>query len=260
MYAYFKAIWACRYFWLSLVKMDLRTRYRGSVLGIGWSLLQPLAMTAILCTVFCRVFNQDVRQYAPFLLAGLTCWSYLTNVCLAGSNCFFQGEMYIRQYPAPMAIYPLRTVLGASFHFCMALSLVLVLSGVLNGFSSLLALLYLIPTLLLLLILGWALSTLFGLATVRFRDTHHLAELALQALFYLTPVMYQPEMLLKRGLGYLIKFNPVVPFLNLLRLPILEGRIPPMTTFLWASLIVLVAVSLAAAALKSQERKLIFHL
>jgi lipopolysaccharide transport system permease protein len=260
MYAYFKAIWACRFFWLSLVKMDLRTRYRGSVLGIGWSLLQPLAMTAILCTVFCRVFNQSVREYAPFLLAGLTCWNYLTNVCLTGSNCFFQGEMYIRQYPAPMAIYPLRTVLGASFHFCMALMLVLVLTSVLNGFSNLAALLYLIPTMLMLLILGWALATLFGLATVRFRDTHHLAELALQALFYLTPVMYQPDMLLKRGFVALIRFNPVVPFLNLLRLPILEGRIPPLSTFLWASLIVLVASTLATVALKSQERQLIFHL
>src|SRR5262249_18391644 len=56
MQAYLGAIWRCRYFWLSLVRMDLRHRYRGSVLGLGWSLLHPIAMTAILCTVFHHLF------------------------------------------------------------------------------------------------------------------------------------------------------------------------------------------------------------
>ena len=57
---YFSEIWACRYFWLSLVKMDLRTRYRRSLLGIGWSLLNLIAMTIILTTVFTR--SSDCRS------------------------------------------------------------------------------------------------------------------------------------------------------------------------------------------------------
>src|SRR5205823_3275105 len=121
MVAYLGAVWRCRYFWLSLVKMDLRTRYRGSALGIGWSLLQPIAMTIILCVVFGSLFNQDIREFAPFLMAGLTFWSFVGAVTVGGCQCFFQGESYIRQHPAPMAIYPLRNMLGASFHFSMAL-------------------------------------------------------------------------------------------------------------------------------------------
>ena len=69
--AYFRAIWRCRYFWMSLVKMDLRTRYRRSVLGIGWSLLNPIAMTAIFCVVFSKVFGgDDIGGYGAYLLAG----------------------------------------------------------------------------------------------------------------------------------------------------------------------------------------------
>ena len=59
MYVYVRSVWECRYFWMSLVRMDLRSRYRGSVLGMGWSLLNPIFMSAILCIAFCAIFKQD---------------------------------------------------------------------------------------------------------------------------------------------------------------------------------------------------------
>lgn len=86
--------------------MDLRTRYRGSVLGIAWSLLHPLAMTGILCLAFSQVFDVSLQTYAPFLMVGLTLWSFLVTTANGGSQCFFHGETYIRQRPLPLAIYP----------------------------------------------------------------------------------------------------------------------------------------------------------
>src|SRR5262245_57795032 len=112
MLAYLAAVWRYRFFWLALVRMDLRTRYRGSVLGIAWSLPRPLAMTCILCIAFSSLFNVDLRTYGPFLLVGLTTWSYVVTCTVGGSQCFFQAETYIRQQPTPLAIYSLRTVLG----------------------------------------------------------------------------------------------------------------------------------------------------
>src|SRR5262249_52402557 len=152
-------------------------RYRGSVLGIGWSMLHPLLMTGIICTAFGTLFNADLYHYVPFLMAGLTCWQYLLTVSLAGSHCFFQGEAYIRQYPAPMAISPLRTMLGNSFHFGMALILVVILGAALRGVPPPGPLLSLVPSFLLLQLLGWSLAAFLGLLTVRFRDTHHLCDL-----------------------------------------------------------------------------------
>src|SRR5437868_12179456 len=72
---YLAAIWRCRFFWLSLVKMDLRTRYRRSVLGMGWSLLHPIAMTCTICLVFGKMWQQDVVKFIPHLLGGLACWN-----------------------------------------------------------------------------------------------------------------------------------------------------------------------------------------
>src|SRR5688572_18501596 len=68
---YLQRMWKLRYFLLSLVGMDLRARYKRSILGVGWSLVRPIAMTVVLCVVFCQLFGQGVRDYAPFLLCGL---------------------------------------------------------------------------------------------------------------------------------------------------------------------------------------------
>ena len=105
--SYLTAVWRCRYFWLSLVKMDLEARYRRSVLGLGWSLLHPLALTLILYTVFHTLFRADIQNYGLYVLTGLVVWNYFTAVTTQGCNCFLVAEAYIRQYPTPLAIFPL---------------------------------------------------------------------------------------------------------------------------------------------------------
>lgn len=270
MFPYLDGIWNCRYFWLSLVKMDLRSRYRGSALGIGWSLLHPIAMTAILCVVFRYAFNQDLRTYAPLVFTGMTFWGFFSAAVVQGCGCFFQGESYIRQFPAPLAIYPIRTVLGSGFHFCIGLLLAIVLAVVMGPDTSiafwstrttqLLTLPSLIPTLVLLLLLGWSLAVLAGLLNVRFRDTRHLTEIGLQGLFYMTPIMYPMEIFRGRFLGRILEFNPLVPFLDLLRQPILYGQLPRPESYALAGLIVLLTTTLAMVALMVEERRLIFYL
>jgi ABC-type polysaccharide/polyol phosphate export permease len=261
MAAYLKAIWQCRYFWLSLVRNDLRMRYRGSILGLGWSLLNPLAMTVILCVVFATLFHQDVRVFGPFLMAGLTYWNYIVFTAIQGSDCYFQGESYIRQYPAPMAIYPLRTMLGGGFHFVLALLLVVVMAyTILPAPPHPLLLLLLVPALVMLGVFGWSLAVLFGLATVRFRDTRHISEITFQALFYITPIMYPEEMLRKRGLDAMMRFNPFAHYLRLVRDPLIMGHLPSANVILASCLVTLVAAALAVLALRTQERRLIFHL
>lgn len=275
MHAYLGTIWNCRFFWLSLVKMDLRSRYRGSVLGICWSLLHPIAMTTILCVVFKYAFNNtEMRTFAPLVFSGLTFWGFISASVVQGCGCFFQGESYIRQFPAPMAIYPLRNVLGAAFHFSIGLLLAVVI-GVAYGpdvresfgnpsatrLDQLLALPSLLPTCFLLLLLGWSLSTLFGLLSVRFRDARHLTEIALQGLFYLTPVMYRIDAFKNQHrLTMLLHCNPLVPFLDLLREPILFGRFPSLANYAMAASVVLLVSLVAAIAMRIEERRLIFHL
>jgi lipopolysaccharide transport system permease protein len=261
MVKYLGAIWGCRYFWFSLVKMDLRTRYRRSVLGMGWSLLHPIAMTLIICTMFRHILgNSNVREYAPFLLAGLACWQYILVSTLQGCQCLFQGESYIRQYPAPIAIYPLRTALGGAIHFLLALGVVVALTWYLNGFRNIPALLSLGPTLILLLVLGWSLAVLAAFANVHFQDTQHLAEVAFQFFFYATPIIYGEDLLERIHMEWLLQCNPFVPLLRLVRQPILEGRVPSSGTYAMAVAVVLVVTVAASMVLGRLQRRLVFYL
>jgi ABC-type polysaccharide/polyol phosphate export permease len=262
MLSYVGAVWRCRYFWLSLVKMDLRTRYRRSVLGMGWSLLHPIAMTIVLCVVFHTAFGADggIRQYAPYLLAGLACWSYIVNVTVLGCQSLFQGESYIRQYPAPLAIYPLRTALGGTVHFLIALLMVLLMSWFVNGFGNLPYLLFLLPTLLLLFVFVWSLAVLVAFANVFFTDTQHLCEVGFQILFYMTPILYPVSILRDRGLDWVVDWNPLVALLDLVRLPILHATAPPLASFAMALATVLVVGSAAVWTLARQQKQLVFHL
>jgi ABC-type polysaccharide/polyol phosphate export permease len=260
MAGYLTEIWRCRYFWLSLVQMDLRVRYRRSVIGIGWSLLQPLMMTAILCFVFHRVFNESITDYAPYLLTGLACWQYLVSVTVQGADSFFAAEHYIRQSPAPLAIYPLRVALGGSVHFLIALALAMLIRVVFLGPPDSLAFLAIVPALLLFFLLVWSLAIVAGIATVMFQDIRHLLEVAFQILFYLTPILYRAPILQERGLLWLMQLNPVVAFLELIRGPMLEGKIPSPMTYAMALATVMLTVSLAALALVRLQRRLIFYL
>ncbi len=261
MLAYLAAMWKCRYFWLALVHSDLRSRYRGSVLGLGWSMLHPLAMTVILCSVFVSLFEMEVSFFAPFLLCGLALWQFVSSCCISGSGCFIQGEAYIRQYPAPMAIYPLRVVLGAGFHSCISLLVAILGTCYFLHVPNLSSLLSLVPTVVLILLLGWSLAILFGLANVAFRDTQHLTEVGLQGLFYLTPIFYPLEKFESRvQFLWLLKWNPLTPFLDLIREPLLKNTVPPLAVYQMAFLVVLAFGVLAAACLARQERRIIFQL
>jgi lipopolysaccharide transport system permease protein len=264
MLTYFDSIWKCRYFWISMVKLDLRTRYRRSFLGMGWSLLHPVCMTAVLCLVFHKLWHQSVADFAPHILAGLAVWQYIVNCTLQGCQSFYQGEQYIRQTPMPLAIFPLRTVLSSTFHFLIALLLVVVLTSTLGIMGSRevhpLAMLHIIPGVIMLFVFCWSVAILAGLLNVFFHDAQHLAEVGFQMYFYATPIMYKASLLEEHGLGWLIRFNPVVVFLRLIREPLLDGVAPSVFTYFQGLVIISVATGLACFFMDRLQKRLIFHL
>jgi ABC-type polysaccharide/polyol phosphate export permease len=261
MSSYLGAVWRCRFFWWSLVKIDLRTRYQRSMLGLGWSLVHPLAMTAVISIFFRHLLrNIDPSTFPVYLLTGLACWNFIVYVTIQGCRSLLQGESYIRQHPAPMVIYPLRTALGALIHFLIALVVVLGLSWVLMGMDNWIVLPALVPGVVLLFLLGWALAVLASFANVYFQDTQHLCEVGFQILFYATPIMYEPRMFGEGRLFRLLSLNPLVPFLEMFRAPIVRGQVAGAYDYGMAGLIVLLVGGMAAWTLAKLQKAVIFRL
>lgn len=257
---YLSRVWRLRYFWLALVQIDLRMRYRRSMLGLGWSLLHPLAMTVVICTVFSNLLQADIKTFGPFLLVGLTAWNFISACMNQGCQSFLMNESYIRQHPAPLAIYSLRVVLSMGVHFVLGMVVVISLSWFMLGFGNIPYLPLVLPGMVLLFLFGWAMATIAGIINVLFQDTQHLMEVLLQILFYMTPIIYPPSMLKDRSMGWLIAFNPLAGFLELIRMPITEAQAPPLAAYAVASAVVLLAIGVATWMLSRIERYMVFYL
>lgn len=264
MIAHLTAVYRYRFFWSSLVRLDLRNRYRRSVLGIGWSLLQPLAMAVVFATVFGGLMPMgqgEWQVYVPYLVVGLTVWDFFRGAATAGCDSFVRAEAYIRQHPLPFAIYPLRVILGNLVHFLIAL-----VAGV--GFTAYLQDSYVpfvmlaecVPVILMSTVFCWGVATVSAFAHVYFHDTKHLIEVASQMFFFLTPVMYKRGVLDKQGLGWLADLNPVVTFLELLRTPILMGQAPAPELYAQGAVLTLVAFGLGCGSLAWLQKKVVFQL
>jgi lipopolysaccharide transport system permease protein len=269
MFAHFAAIWTFRHFWMALVRMDLRTRYRRSVLGIGWSLLHPIAMSGMFCLVFSQLLRVETssipgypeawRGYAAFLLGGMFAWEFIRNSAIMGCNALLANEAYIRQCPLPYGIYPLRTVMGTGIHFFLALITVTALICFLHGSTRPLQFIWaVLPVVLMMWVFCWSLATLTAFANVYFPDTQHLMDVGSQLFFFLTPILYAAP--LNELHKQITVFNPVFVFLELLRQPLVFGQLPPIELYAQGAALTLVAVGLASGTIAWLQKKVIFQL
>ena len=274
MLAHFNAIWKFRHFWMSLVKMDLMTRYRKSVLGIGWSLLQPVMMTAILTLVFSQIGprGQTVetgwQHYSVMTFIAMTVYGFLRDSALHGCHCLSRNESYIRQTPLPFSIYSMRTVLGLTIHFLITVVVLLAMAlgfesmGYLNQGQLSNCIWMILPMLPLIVICGWALATIAGFATVYFNDVSHILEIGAQMFFFLTPVIYERKVLIGEdgSRAWLVDYNPAAAFIETFQKPLVYHE--PATVLAYSLAIGTTAflVLVACLMIRYLSKRVIFHM
>lgn len=264
MIGHVREVWAYRHFWLSLVRLDLRNKYRKSVLGVGWSFAHPIAMTAVFCVVFSKFMgpeNGGWKAYAPFLLCGMCVWDFMRNSVLGGAMSLIQNETYLRQCPLPYTIYPLRAVLGNVLHVAIALTVVTALVVVLRGSpASLAAAGAVVPGLVLTTAFALGIGTVAAYATVFFRDVKHLIEVGMHVAYFLTPILYRRTMLDEQGLGVIADLNPANTFIELIRAPLVDGVVPGAGLYLYGVAAAAASLLLAAGTTAWLRTRVIFHL
>ena len=166
----------------------------------------------------------------------------------------------MRQQPVPVLMFPLRVVLGASLHLTISLLIAVLLTAVFVGMPSMMMLFSILHAVGLLFCLGLGLATISGLVYTHFTDTKHLVEILMQALYFLTPVIYPPQMFDNRAkLSWLVvKLNPLNAVLELVRQPLLNGEYADPWNWQLALLFLAVVSALAWWGLRKLEQNLIF--
>ena len=259
MIAYCRSVFRSRFFWLSLTVHDIRKRYRWSVLGMAWAIVQPLTLALVISVVFTRAFQVGSGGYFLHVLSGLCFWNFVTHVIGGGCASISSAETYILQHRTPLAIYPLRCTLVGGFHFLVAMLPVFALA-VARGLPCVEAAVVFPLAVVLLFVFGWSMATICGIVNIYLRDTHHACQVLLTVLFYATPIVWRPEMVRSRRLGWIVDYNPLAAFVDLVRAPLIEGVVPSLNVILVVLAMVTAAFLLAAWLLAKCERRIVFSL
>ena len=211
-----------------LVVRDMKLRYKGSVLGLAWSLLNPLAQLLVFGLVFSTILPLNIPNYTAFLFSGLLVWSWFQSSLFAATTVIVDGRSLIKRPGFPVALLPVVTVMANLVHFVLALPvllLFLLLTGLpLHGTVLLLPLLIAIQFLL-------TLSIAYFLAAVHvtFRDTQHLVGVFLLLFFYLTPIFYDGGVV-PEAFQPFYRLNPILHLLEAYRTILIDGRLPDFVT------------------------------
>jgi ABC-2 type transport system permease protein len=201
-----------------MVVSDFKLRYQGSTLGYLWSLLRPLLMFGVLYVVFTHVIRlgTSVPHYPAYLLLGLVLWQFFTESTVAGMNAITGRGDLVRKVSIPKYTIVLGTTVSAFVTFCLNLIVVIVfmfLGHVAIHPSILLAIPLIIELIIFCLGISFLLATLF----VKFRDFSHIWDVALQVLFYTTPIIYAYNIVPHR-LAQILGLNPLAQIFQDIRL------------------------------------------
>jgi len=219
-----------------LVSRDMKLRYKRSVLGIVWSLINPLAQLLVFYFVFGLLLPLHISHYPSFLLTGVLVWNWFQSSLVFATGAIVDNRELVRRPGFPLAMLPIVTVTAQLVHFALALPiLVLCVSldvGSLSASASVLPLV-MIAQFVLTLSLAYIVATFH----VSFRDTQYLLGVVLQLLFFLTPVFYDTAALPERY-RWLLHLNPMTYLVEAYRAILVAGQMPD-----WQSLFVLSAAS-----------------
>jgi len=257
---YIKSIWNSRYFWIHLALADIRTKYRRSLLGLAWALIQPLSITLLLAFIMGNFFHTTMNDYAPFIFSGLIIWEFITSSAINGCTAFVNAEGYIKQFTHPLMIYTLRNVIPCLINlFCAFGGLVLwvLLWKPANFGFSWLSFIVAFP---MLFFFAWPISTITAFIGVRFRDFAQLILIMLQIVYYVSPIFFMPKLFVAAKLGFLVEYNPIYHLLNLFRLPLLEGTPPAISDYVYVLVASGVLWLIAWLLVRRHENKVIFYL
>jgi len=205
---------------VSLARLDLRNRYRGSVLGPLWLTLSTAVMITALGILYSTLFKLPVQDYLPYLAVSLMVWNSIAQMVAEGCQCFIQSENIIRQLPLPFTTHALRCVLRNALVAAHNLPLILVVflvAGHLPDARALLAL----PGLLLLCVNSLAVAILLGMLCARFRDIPPIVANVMQLAFFMSPVIWKPDALGPAADWLLL--NPFFTVMETIRGPLLNA-------------------------------------
>jgi ABC-2 type transport system permease protein len=227
---FFVSVVEYRDYLIQSVQRDLRKRYRRSFLGYLWSMLNPLLMMLILSVVFSSVMQAATKNYPVFLFCGMLPWAFFSGTVSASLQAVKGNIQIISQLPVPKYIFIFSLALSQLFNLLVSLVPLMAVMWCLH--VPITPYVLLLPLIILpLMIATLGVSLMFSVFNVFFDDTEHLFGVFLQALYFLSPVLYSRE-ILPQAVQPFVDLNPLFPIIEYSRDLILNQIAPPIGGYL----------------------------
>jgi len=241
-----------------LVRQQLILRYRRTALGFLWTLINPLLMMSVMALVFATLFKADLKTFTVFLFSGMIPWNFFNSVVTQSTTSFIHNEGLIKKIYLPKLIFPLSIasafLVDSALSFLALFSIIITIGGSLSW-----AVLFIPIAYLMLFFFALGVGLITSVASVFFRDLQFVIVIAMQGVFFLTPILYKQDALAGK-VAWLVGLNPAVPFIELFRAPLYQASLPSPSVFLQAALLSLSAMAIGLFVFIRQEKKIVFRL
>ncbi len=224
-----KEIYEYRQMIFSLVRKDLRGRYKGSILGFLWTFIVPLMQLVVYTLVFSVILKSNIEKYYLFLFVALIPWNFFSSALTGGSTSVLHQQNLVTKIYFPREVLPIANVTSSFVNmlYCFVVVLAVVLF---SGFNlNLLAWLALPLIMIIEYFMALGVAMLTSAVTVYFRDLEHILGIISMAWIHLTPVMYPIDIVPDEILP-IFMLNPMTPIISAYRDILYWGKFPDVTT------------------------------
>nr|WP_246400321.1 ABC transporter permease [Rhizobium metallidurans] len=242
-----------------MIAQQLILRYRRTFLGYLWTLVSPLLMMSVMAAVFSGLLKSDLKDFVVFLFAAMIPWNFFSAVVTQSGGCFINNEGLIKKIYIPKLVFPISLALALlvdSLLSFIALFFIIIAIGAKISF----ALFFIAIAYFIVFFFSFGAGLIMSVATVFFRDLQYVTVIAMQGLFFLSPILYKPEALAGGSIGWLVSLNPIVPFIELFRMPLYYGSLPTTDVLLQACAFALGSTVLGLIVFMRNEKQIVFRL
>ena len=229
----FRELYNYRQMIFSLVKRDLRGRYKGSVFGFLWTFLNPLLQLVVYTFVFSFLLKSEIENYYLFLFVALIPWLFFSTAITGGSGSVLHQSGMVTKIYFPREVLPISHVTSAFINMLYSFIVVFIVIIIARVPVSPVALLYLPIVMIVEYFLALGITMLVSAITVYFRDLEFILSIFMMAWQYLTPVMYSVDMV-PEHLMKLFMLNPMTPITIAYRDILYYAKAPDLSTLLLA--------------------------
>ena len=229
-----KELYAYRQMIFSLVKKDLRGRYKGSVLGFLWTFINPLFQLIVYTIVFSKILPNNIDKYYLYLFVALIPWIFFSSSITVGAASIVAQKDLVKKIYFPRMVIPISYVTSCFVNMLLCFIVIFAVIIVTGAGINFLAVLTLPVIMIVEYVFALGMALLTSAITVYFRDLEHILGIVSMAWMYLTPVVYSKSIVPPRYLP-IFNLNPMTHIIDCYRTVLYDRQIPDLTTLLWAA-------------------------